>query len=251
MDESLTRFLKRAHKPLSYHTEVNLCHDIALALSYLHSNGIVHRDLSSNNVLLIAGSRAKVTDFGMVKLYDVNHSTVHFTTQTLCPGTMAYMSPEALREQPVYTDKLDSFSIGVLCVQIMTRQFPNPGNRVTEVEDSRYPTGTVEVRVPEIERRRSHIDLINPAHPLLPIALNCLKDRDRERPSCHELCGRMSTLKASPKYTESVQQSQVNTKPTQSARRETREREIQQSQQIRDLQQQLHTQKDQLHTLSS
>ena len=246
MDESLTRFLERSREPIPYHTEVNLCHDIALALSYLHSNGIVHRDLSSNNVLLIAGSRAKVTDFAMVKLYNVNRSTAHLTPLTLCPGTTVYMSPEALREQPVYTDKLDSFSLGVLCVQIMTRQFPDPSNRVTEVEDSRYPTGIIEVRVPEMERRRSHIDLIDPAHPLLPVALDCLKDRDKERPSCHELCGCMSTLKASPKYTESVQQSQVNTKPIQSANRESREREIQQSQQIQDLQQQLHTQSDQL-----
>ena len=39
MDESLTQFLERSHEPLPYHTEVNLCHDIALALSYLHSNG--------------------------------------------------------------------------------------------------------------------------------------------------------------------------------------------------------------------
>ena len=246
MDESLTRFLERSHEPIPYYTEVNLCHDIALALSYLHSNGIVHRDLSSNNVLLIAGRRAKVTDFGMVKLYDVNRRSAHLTPLTLCPGTMAYMSPEALREQPVYTDKLDSFSLGVLCVQIMTQQFPNPSNRVTIVEDTRYPTGTIEVPVPEIERRQSHIDLIDLAHPLLPVALDCLKDRDRERPSCHELCGRMSTLKASPKYTESVQQSQVNTKPTQSANRESREREIQQSQQIQDLQQQLHILRDQL-----
>ena len=248
MDESLTRFLKRSHKPLPYHTEVNFCHDIALALSYLHSNGIVHRDLSSNNVLLIAGSRAKVTDFGMVKLYDVNRSTAHLTPLTLCPGTMAYMSPEALKDRPVYTDKLDSFSLGVLCVQIMTQQFPDPGDRVIEVEDSRFPTGTIEVPVRETQRRQSHIDLIDPAHPLLPVALNCLKDRDRERPSCHELCGHMSTLKASAKYTKSVQQSQVNTKPSQSANRESREREIQQSQQIRDLQQQLHTLRDQLHT---
>ena len=246
MDESLTRFLQRSHEPIPYYTEVNLCHDIAMALSYLHSNGIIHRDLSSNNVLLIAGRRAKVTDFGMVKLYDVNRSTAHFTPLTLCPGTTVYMSPEALREQPVYTDKLDSFSLGVLCVQIMTRQFPDPSNRVTIVEDSQYPTGTIEVPVPEIERRQSHIDLIDLAHPLLPVALDCLKDRDRERPSCHELCGHISTLKASLKYTESVQQSQVNTKPTQSAERESREREIQQSQQIQDLQQQLHILRDQL-----
>ena len=248
MDESLTRNLERSHEPLPYHTEVNLCHDIALALSYLHSNGIIHRDLSSNNVLLVAGSRAKVTDFGMVKLYNVNHTTAHLTPLTLCPGTTVYMSPEALGEPPVYTDKLDSFSLGVLCIQIMTRLFPDPGNRfqAMEISDPRIPSGRVQVEIPEIERRQSHIDLIDPAHPLLPVALECLKDRDRERPSCHELCSHMSTLKASPKYTESVQQSQVTTKPTQSAHRETREREIEQSQQIRDLQQQLHTRENQL-----
>jgi len=246
MDESLTQFLGRSNKPLPYHTEVNLCLDIALALSYLHSNGIVHRDLSSNNVLLIAGSRAKVTDFGMVKLYDVNRSTTHLTPLTLCPGTTVYMSPEALGEPPMYTDKLDSFSLGVLCVQIMTRQFPDPGEhfQIIEINDPRIPSGRVQVEVPEIKRRQSHIDLINPAHPLLPVALDCLKDRDRERPSCHELCGWMSTLKASSKYTKSVQQSQVNTKLTESA---NKEREIQQSKQIRDLQQQLQTLHEQLH----
>ena len=83
MDENLTRFLEQSHDPLPYHTEVNLCHDIVMALSYLHSNAIVHRDLSSNTVLLIAGSRVKVTDFGMVKLYDLNllydFTTMYFT----------------------------------------------------------------------------------------------------------------------------------------------------------------------------
>ena len=192
----------------------------------------------------------------MVKLYDVNRSTAHLTPLTLCPGTMAYMSPEALGEPPIYTDKLDSFSFGVLCVQIMTQQFPDPGNRFNtiEINDPRAPSGRVQVEIPERERRRSHIDLIDPAHPLLPVALDCLKDREGERPSCHELCGRMSTLKASPKYTESVQQSQVNTKPTQSANRESKEREIQQLQQyllerertIRDQQRQIQELQQQL-----
>jgi len=249
MDESLTQFLERSQEPLPYHTEVNLSHDIALALSYLHSNGIVHRDLSSNNVLLIAGSRAKVTDFGMVKLYDVNRTTAHLTPLTLCPGTTVYMSPEALRDRPVYTDKLDSFSLGVLCVQIMTRQFPDPGDHFTimEISDPRIPSGTVQVEVPEIERRRSHIDLIDPTHSLLPIALDCLKNKEQKRPFCHELCGRMFSLKSSPKYTESVEQSQVKTTPTQSVDRESRERETQQSHRIQDLQQQLHILSDQLH----
>ena len=241
MDESLTRFLERTQEPLPYHTEVNLFHDISLALSYLHANGIVHRDLSSNNVLLIAGSRAKVTDFGMVKLYDVNRSTSHLTPLTLCPGTVAYMSPEALGEPPVYTDRLDSFSLGVLGVQIMTRQFPDPGDRfpVVTVIDPRFPSGSVKVDIPEIERRQSHINLVYPDHPLLPVALDCLRDKDRERPSCHEICGRISALKASPIYTESLQQSQVRTQQPAQSDQAIGEREVQLSQQIRDLRQQL------------
>ena len=72
MDDSLTHFLESSPQPIPYNIQVNICHDIALALSFLHSNGIVHRDLSSNNVLLIDNVRAKVTDFGMARLGDQN-----------------------------------------------------------------------------------------------------------------------------------------------------------------------------------
>ena len=248
MDESLTRFLERSHEPLPYHTEVNLCHDIALALSYLHSNGIVHRDLSSNNVLLIAGSRAKVTDFGMVKLYDVNQR--HHTPLTLCPGTTVYMSPEALRDQPVYTDKLDTFSFGVLCIQIMTRKFPDPTNRVVIVEDSRFPTGKVEVPIPETERRQSHISMIDPAHPLLPVALTCLQDEGGERPSAQEICRGIATLKTATCYQRSVQLSQERNAHSTSGDQERQIRELkrqlaQQAQSMQTLQSQVHARNEQ------
>ena len=208
MDSSLTRFLEQSKEPLPFHTQVDICHDIALALAYLHSNRIVHRDLSSNNVLLIGPrNRAKVTDFGMSKLADANP---RMTPMTMCPGTLAYMPPEALNNPPVYTNKLDCFSFGVLDIQILTRQFPNPSPhcKIMEIDDPRFPTGQAKVPVPEVERRQLHIHLVDPAHPLLPVALNCLKDRDRERPSAQELCNRLAALKDTPQYGESVQQNQ-------------------------------------------
>ncbi len=68
MDMSLTSFLESPPAIPPFHTQVNICHDIAMALSFLHSHGIIHRDLSSNNILMIGDRRAKVTDFGMAKL---------------------------------------------------------------------------------------------------------------------------------------------------------------------------------------
>ena len=204
MDESLTRFLERLTGPLPYHSQLNICHDVALALAYLHSNGIIHRDLSSNNVLLIGeGSRAKVTDFGMSKLMDMNP---RMTPLTQVPGTPAYMPPEALISPPHYSNKLDCFSHGVLAIQIITRNFPNPGDATRYVDDPRFPTGRVSVHYPEIERRKKDINLIEASHPLRPIALHCLKDRDAERPSADELCGRLASLKREPRYTQSVEQ---------------------------------------------
>ena len=214
MDESLTRFLERSTGPLPYHTQLNICHGVALALAYLHSNDIIHRDLSSNNVLLIGeGSRAKVTDFGMSKLIGMNPRMT--PAQTLCPGTPVYMPPEALVNPPRYSNKLDCFSHGVLTIQIVTRQFPNPTDATTTVEDARSPTGEINIPVPERERRKKDIDLVDPNHPLLPLALHCLKERATLRPSADELCGRLATLKSQPRYASSLENS-----PLQALQRE-------------------------------
>ena len=201
MDDSLTHFLETSTQPIPYHIKVNICHDIALALSFLHSNNIVHRDLSSNNVLMISNVKAKVTDFGMARLSDLNPQTTGFTN-TMCPGTDVYMPPEAVQDKPVYIEKIDCFSFGVITVQVLTRQFPNPGDRLQRVKLNHpgLPTGQLLVQVPEVQRRQNHISKVDPNHPLLKVALDCLKDKDNERPSAYQLCERVAHLKEIPKY---------------------------------------------------
>ena len=228
-DESLCRFLERSPGPVGYHTQLNIAHDIALALVYLHQNSLTHRDLTGNNVLMIAGVRAKVTDFGMSRLANVNP---RMKTLTLCPGNVNYMSPEALEEPPSYTDKLDVFSFGVLLVQIMTRRFPDPGPRFKFISMPGYP----EARVlsPETERRASHLRLIADTHPLKAIALNCLKGKERERPTAWQLNSTLCVMKEAPDYRESVQQAQTRVRG---------EGEMDQLRaQVQDLQHQLSTQ---------
>ena len=146
-----------------------------IALTHLHTNGILHRDLSSNNILLNDIHRAKVTDFGMSKIADHNPSMTR-SKVTQCPGTLVYMPPEAVSPQPHYSDKVDSFSIGVLLLQIITRIFPDPTKELIEKEDPNSPIGKSYVPVPEVDCRKSDIDKISATHSFLPIALNCLED---------------------------------------------------------------------------
>ena len=204
-DESLTAFLERSPGPLSYHVQLNICLDIALALVYLHSNGLIHRDLTGNNVLMIAGTRAKITDFGMSKLATGNPC---MTALTLCPGNLLYMSPEALDEAKSYTAKLDIFSFGVIVIQILTKQFPNPTDRFRTVHVPQLNDEEVRVLIPETERRQAHLQLIPDTHSMKPLALQCLK-KEMQRPSALQLSERLSDLKQAPQYTESMHQAQI------------------------------------------
>ena len=197
MDDSLTHFLESATQSLPYYIQVNICHDIIMALSFLHSNDIVHRDLSSNNVLMIGNMKAKVTDFGMARLGDHNH---HLTF-TQCPGTDVYMPPEAVQDKPVYTEKIDCFSFGVITLQILTRQFPQPTKRRQEITVKSEEV--VEMCISEYEWRHNHISMVNVSNLFLSIVLSCLKDIDAQRPTAHILCRRIAALKNCSEYSES------------------------------------------------
>ena len=233
MDDSLTHFLESSSQPIPYHIQVNICHDITLALSFLHSNSIVHRDLSSNNVLLVGNAiRAKVTDFGMARLGDRNPQATHLTF-TMCPGADVYMAPEAVQDNPVYTDKIDCFSFGVITLQILTRQFPKPGDRRKRIEINHpgLPRGTYEMVISEIERRQNHLSIIDPNHTLLQVSLDCLKDKDVERPSAQQLCERVAALKESQEYSESVRAAEERN-TAERDRGDERDREIRSLEQI-------------------
>ena len=252
MDDSLTHFLENSPQLIPYHIQVNFCHDITVALSFLHCNGIIHRDLSSNNVLLIGNVRAKVTDFGMAKLDDQNPQATQLAF-TMCPGTDVYMPPEAVQEEPVYTEKIDCFSFGVIAVQILSRQFPKPSNRKKRIPINLpgLPSNTMaEVPIPEIERRQNHISTIDPNDTLLKVALDCLKDRDVERPSAQQICERVVALKEDPRYSESVKVVEARSSAEQ-GRSDGRDRELrslrqQHSQQVQELQQIIQSQTNRL-----
>ena len=240
MDNNLTHFLEKASKPVSYHIQINICHDISFALSYLHSNDIIHRDLSSNNVLLIGNVRAKLSDFGMAKLGDASH------TFTMCPGTDVYMPPESVEDKPLYTETMDCFSFGVIIVQILTQQFPQPSDRNKIIEILYHPQvkgRKVKVSIPEVERRQNHISLVDPSNPLLQIALDCLKDQFNERPSAQKLCEHLMALKKTSEYHKSERATDTL---LQTSENELKLLKVQHTKEVKSLQEIIQTQQKNL-----
>ena len=111
--------------------------DVACALNYLHHmtpEPIIHRDLSSANVLLQptpnGGWLAKVSDYG----------TANFQSQlkTENPGSPVYTAPES-RDPALQTPKMDIYSFGVLLVEMCTCEFPAPERRPELIKSIQHP----------------------------------------------------------------------------------------------------------------
>ena len=213
MERSLTSLLEEdTGQPLPYYTQISICHDVSLGVTYLHSMGFIHRDISSNNILM-KGEVAKLTDLGVSILMNSDRSSRF----AICPGTQAYMPPDSIGESPEYTCKIDCFSFGVLGVQILTRLFPEPSQRYSRpVQDP--PSSSLMVRVvPEIERRKEHLDMIDKNHPLLELLYKCLKDEETERPSAQDICQFVARLVDIERYEEKQRKSQSSNAASKAA----------------------------------
>ena len=128
----------------------------------------------------------------------------------------------------------------------MTRQFPDPGSAMQVVEDSRSPTGVINIPVLESERRKSHIDLIDPTHTLLPTALGCLSYSDKDRPSAQDLCRQLAAVKEAPRYQLQILQRELQTKDQQLQDSQRRTHSLQQE--LQDSQGRTHTLQRELQT---
>lgn len=101
--------------------------EVAAALDYAHSMGVVHRDIKPANVLITDKGTVKIADFGVARLESSN-----LTVEGQFIGTPNYMSPEQITGQPV-DGRSDIFSLGVVLFELLTGIKPFAGKTMAEV----------------------------------------------------------------------------------------------------------------------
>ena len=125
--QSLDHQLSASSGKLSLETALQLCQELAEALDYAHTHGVVHRDMKPSNVLVTVEGRAKIADFGIAKM---NLAQITLPGNVL--GTPAFMSPEQL-EGGTVDGRSDLFSLGVILYTMLTGHRPFQGDSALTV----------------------------------------------------------------------------------------------------------------------
>ncbi len=187
MDMSLDYFLqaRQGHIPLSLKYRILL--DITRGLLFLHTRDpvIIHRDLTSRNVLLNKSSlQAKIADLGNALMTD---SKQLMNTLSKMPGTALYMPPEASGAKPVYDSSLDIFSFGHLSLYVAIEVFPDEILPATYTDIiTEKVEGNSEVKRREVYLRKlyNQKDLAREDHPFCKMVTGCLHNLPNKRYTC-------------------------------------------------------------------
>jgi eukaryotic-like serine/threonine-protein kinase len=126
--ENLKQVLKRSRR-LSVEQALELVVQVARGLAYAHQEGIVHRDVKPQNVLVDANGVAKVTDFGIARSLDVQHGMTQTGTVL---GTSDYIAPEQAQGL-VVDEQSDIYSLGVVLYELLTGEVPFAGENFVAV----------------------------------------------------------------------------------------------------------------------
>ncbi|KAH9702244.1 protein kinase domain-containing protein [Citrus sinensis] len=176
---------------LTWPRRLQIAHDTAEGLSYLHSSAtppIYHRDVKSSNILLDEKLNAKVSDFGLSRLAHTDMSHI----STCAQGTLGYLDPEYYKKYQL-TDKSDVYSFGVVLLELLTSQKAIDFNRAEDdVNLAVYVRRMVEEEKlmetvdPVLKEKASELEE-ETIKALAFLAVGCLEEQRQNRPSMKEV----------------------------------------------------------------
>ena len=165
----------------SYHTKLSILHDTACGLQYIHERGIIHCDLTADNILLTEKFTAKLADFGRAGFCE---ETIKYL-----PAVSDHLPPEVHKPYPKnsYSPKVDVFSFGCVIIHMFTQEQPTPdfAKYVETSEAGKYRQHS------EIERRSVCLKKFNNncnSMKLHSTVLKCLQDNPDYRATAAILC---------------------------------------------------------------
>ena len=196
MDTSLAKFMENNKAQIAIQTKMSILYDVTRGLNFLHNHKpqILHRDLSSNNVMLTRCQiAAKIGDLGVAKVVRADNRQTK-SKLTKAPGTLHFMPPEALVEDsPVYGTPIDVFSFGGISLHVFSEEWPTPsGPKMID------PVTEELIALSEAKRRQKYLDtMTGKAAVLRPMVERCLSDNPNKRPPIEEVSAFIKPLKVS------------------------------------------------------
>ncbi|KAF6992678.1 hypothetical protein CFC21_009654 [Triticum aestivum] len=167
-------------KELDWQKRITLATDVAQAISYLHhkcSPPIIHRDVTSNNILLDTSFKAFVSDFGIARVLKPDSSN-----WSALAGTYGYIAPE-LAYTSVVTEKCDVYSFGVVVRELLMGKHPR------DLLDGSFSSGEQGMPVKDILDQRPNTPTTTDESSLalvIKVAISCLESSPQERPTMRE-----------------------------------------------------------------
>ncbi|KAG5042094.1 hypothetical protein JHK87_006009 [Glycine soja] len=171
---------------LNWSKRINIVKGVAYGLAHMHHDctpPIVHRDISSNNILLNSELQAFVSDFGTARLLDC-----HSSNQTLPAGTYGYVAPELAYTLTV-TTKCDVYSFGVVVLETMMGR--HPAELISSLSEpsiqNKKLKDILDLRIPLPFFRKDMQEIVL----IVTLALACLSPHPKSRPSMQEIASTM------------------------------------------------------------
>uniref|UniRef100_A0ACD5YC85 Uncharacterized protein n=1 Tax=Avena sativa TaxID=4498 RepID=A0ACD5YC85_AVESA len=203
LSEHLHDPLLKGHQPLSWTARTQIAMDAARGIEYIHDHTkacYVHRDIKTSNILLDGGLRAKVADFGLVKLVERSDEEDCFATRLV--GTPGYLPPESVLELHM-TTKSDVYAFGVVLAEIITglralvrdNKEANKTKSLITIMRKAFKTEYLESSLEKtIDPSLKDNYPIEEVCKLTKISMRCLSEDPLDRPEMREIMSMLSQI---------------------------------------------------------